>query len=109
MSSKKSDQDTSSIEKGAHELEHNATVTLANQKDLDISLALPGMAGVHDDDDLDPAVSRRVKRKLDRRILPLLCLLYTRTSLSLPWLPIPALIFYILYSFIYLIFILPLL
>lgn len=95
MSSKKSDQDTSSIEKGAHELEHNATIALANQKDLDISLTLPGMAGVHDDDDLDPEVSRRVKRKLDRRILPLLCLLYTRTSLYPPWLALPVLIFII--------------
>jgi hypothetical protein len=80
MSSKKSDRDTSSIEKGAHELEHNATVALADQKTLDISLALPGMAGVHDDNELDPADSLRVKRKLDRRILPLLFLLYTRTS-----------------------------
>jgi hypothetical protein len=41
-------------------------------KQLDISLALPGMLGVHEDDELDPAESRRVKKKLDWRILPLL-------------------------------------
>ena len=81
MSDKKSDPDTSSVEKGAHELDHNATVSLANQRTLDISLALPGVAGVHDDDELDPMDSLRVRRKLDRRIIPLLMLLYTRTSL----------------------------
>jgi hypothetical protein len=43
-------------------------------KQLDISLALPGMLGEHDDEELDPAEARRVKRKLDRRILPLLML-----------------------------------
>jgi hypothetical protein len=41
-------------------------------KQLDISLVLPGMLGEHGDDELDPAESRRVKRKLDWRILPLL-------------------------------------
>ncbi|CAG8694936.1 386_t:CDS:2, partial [Acaulospora colombiana] len=41
-------------------------------KQLDISLALPGMLGVHKDDEVDPAESRRVKRKLDWRIVPLL-------------------------------------
>jgi hypothetical protein len=43
-------------------------------KELDISLALPGMLGEHDDDELDPVEARRVKRKLDWRILPLLFL-----------------------------------
>ena len=76
--------DTSPFEKGAHELEGNDLITLANQNALDISLALPGMAGVHDDSELDPADSLRVKRRLDRRILPLLFLLYTR--MSGPWL-----------------------
>jgi hypothetical protein len=42
-------------------------------KELDISLALPGMLGEHDDE-LDPVEARRVKRKLDLRILPLLML-----------------------------------
>ena len=76
--SKKSDPDTSSIEKGSHE--HDDTVALANQKELDISLALPGVAGVHNDNEIDPVVSLRVKRKLDRHLLPLLSLLYTRMS-----------------------------
>ena len=84
MSSKKSDPDTSSIEKGARELEHDDIVLLADQKALDISLALPGVVGVHDDSELDPADSLRVKRKLDRRILPLLFSLYTRTSYRVP-------------------------
>ncbi|CAG8616840.1 11937_t:CDS:1, partial [Acaulospora colombiana] len=43
-------------------------------KQLDVSLALPGMLGEHDDEELDPVEARRVKRKLDRRILPLLML-----------------------------------
>jgi hypothetical protein len=43
-------------------------------KELDISLALPGMLGEHDDEELDPIEARRVKRKLDWRILPLLFL-----------------------------------
>jgi hypothetical protein len=42
-------------------------------KELDISLALPGMLGEHDDE-LDPVEARRVKRILDLRILPLLML-----------------------------------
>lgn len=71
------DPDTSSIEKGTQELEQNDTVALANQKPFDISLALPGVAGVHDDSGLDPADRLRVKRKLDR---PILFLLYTCTS-----------------------------
>ena len=79
-SSKKSDPDTSSIEKGPHELEHSNVVLIPNQRTLDVSLGLPGVTGVHDDSELDPADSRRVKRKLDRRILPLLFSLYTRTS-----------------------------
>ena len=78
-SSKASDPDTGSIEKRTHQLEQNDTVALPNQMGFDISLALPGVAGVHDDSELDPADSFRVKRKLDRRILPLLFLLYTRT------------------------------
>jgi hypothetical protein len=43
-------------------------------KELDISLALPGMLGEHDDDELDPVEAKRVKRKLDWKILPLLFL-----------------------------------
>jgi hypothetical protein len=43
-------------------------------KELDISLALPGMLGEHDEDELDPTEARRIKRKLDWRILPLLFL-----------------------------------
>ncbi|PVF97423.1 MFS general substrate transporter [Serendipita vermifera] len=46
-------------------------------KQLDVSLALPGMLGEHDDDELDPVESNRVKRKLDLRILPLLMTVYT--------------------------------
>lgn len=46
-------------------------------RQLDVSLALPGMTGVHEEDELDPAESRAVKRKLDWRIMPLLCLIYT--------------------------------
>ncbi|PVF97420.1 MFS general substrate transporter [Serendipita vermifera] len=46
-------------------------------KELDVSLALPGMLGEHGDDELDRIEARRVKRKLDRRILPLLMLVYT--------------------------------
>ena len=76
LQSKKSDPDTSSIEKG----EQNDIVTLANQRALDISLALPGVAGVHSDNEIDPVDSLRVKRKLDRYILPILCLLYTCMS-----------------------------
>ena len=86
MSDKKSD---SSIEKGAQELD---TVALADQRTLDISLALPGVAGVHEDDDLDPAESSRVRNKLDRRILPLLFLLYTRMSPPSPMPPPPLII-----------------
>jgi hypothetical protein len=39
---------------------------------LDISLELPGMLGVHEEDELDPVEAKRVKRKLDVRIIPLL-------------------------------------
>jgi hypothetical protein len=39
---------------------------------LDISLELPGMLGVHKEDELDPVEAKRVKRKLDVRIIPLL-------------------------------------
>ncbi|PVF93085.1 MFS general substrate transporter [Serendipita vermifera] len=46
-------------------------------KQLDISLALPGMLGVHEEDELDPVEARRVKRKLDGRIIPLLMAIYT--------------------------------
>ncbi|PVF97422.1 MFS general substrate transporter [Serendipita vermifera] len=46
-------------------------------KELDISLALPGMLGIHEEDKVDPIEAGRVKRKLDRRILPLLMLVYT--------------------------------
>ncbi|KAG8855945.1 hypothetical protein FRB91_001465 [Serendipita sp. 411] len=49
----------------------------AAAKDLDISLALPGMTGVHEEDDLDPYESKRVKRKIDWRVMPLLCAIYT--------------------------------
>lgn len=60
------------------DLEHPAPPILGKDgqagKELDISLALPGMLGEHDDDELDPAEARRVKAKLDRRILPLLML-----------------------------------
>jgi hypothetical protein len=61
------------------DLEPAVTPTLGKDsgqanKELDISLALPGMLGEHGDDELDPAEARRVKRKLDRRILPLLML-----------------------------------
>jgi hypothetical protein len=42
-------------------------------EEFDVSLRLPGMLGVHEDNDLDPAESKRVKRKLDWRIIPLLC------------------------------------
>ena len=76
LQSKKSDPDTSSIEKG----EQNDIITLAKQRALDISLALPGVAGVHNDNEIDPVDSLRVKRKLDRHILPILCLLYTCMS-----------------------------
>jgi hypothetical protein len=60
------------------DLEH-ADATLGKDggqigKELDISLALPGMLGVHEEDELDPVEAARVKRKLDRRILPLLML-----------------------------------
>jgi hypothetical protein len=41
-------------------------------RQLDVSLALPGMLGEHDEDEVDPVESKRVKRKLDLRILPLL-------------------------------------
>ena len=75
-----SDKGTDSIEKDSGELEQNAIFVSANHKTLDISLAL---AGIHDDSELDPADSLRVKRKLDRHLLPLLFLLYTRTS-SIP-------------------------
>jgi hypothetical protein len=40
--------------------------------ELDVSLALPGMTGVHDEDELHTDEARAVKRKLDWRILPLL-------------------------------------
>jgi MFS family permease len=46
-------------------------------QEFDVSLKLPGMLGVHDDDEVDPAESKRVKRKLDWHILPLLCGIYT--------------------------------
>ncbi|PVF93087.1 MFS general substrate transporter [Serendipita vermifera] len=46
-------------------------------RQLDVSLALPGMLGVHEDDELDQLEARRVKRKLDWRILPLLFAIYT--------------------------------
>ena len=82
--SKKSDPDTSSIEKGAQELEHNDILVVSNQNALDVSLAIKGVVGVHDDSELDPVDSLRVKNKLDRRILPLLFSLYTRTSYLLP-------------------------
>jgi ACS family allantoate permease-like MFS transporter len=72
---KKSDNDSGSIEKGVHEID---LPVLANQHALDVSLTLPGMAGVHDDNEIDPAESARVKRKLDLHLLPLLFLLYTR-------------------------------
>ena len=73
---------TDSIEKDSGELEgqKNPIVVSADPQTLDISLAL---TGIHDDIELDPADSLRVKRKLDRHLLPLLFLLYTRTS-SLP-------------------------
>lgn len=45
-----------------------------NTKNLDVSLALPGMTGEHDKDELDPAEAHAVKVKLDWRILPLLFL-----------------------------------
>lgn len=47
-------------------------------KELDVSLVLPGMLGEHDEEELDPVEATRVKRKVDRRILPLLMLVYTR-------------------------------
>jgi hypothetical protein len=39
---------------------------------LDVTLVLPGMTGVHDEDELHTAEARAVKKKLDWRILPLL-------------------------------------
>ena len=40
--------------------------------ELDVSLVLPGMTGIHDEDELHTDEARAVKKKLDWRILPLL-------------------------------------
>jgi hypothetical protein len=39
---------------------------------LDVSLVLPGMTGVHNEEVLNTDEARAVKKKLDWRILPLL-------------------------------------
>jgi MFS family permease len=44
-------------------------------QEFDVSLRLPGMVGLHEDD-VDPVESRKVKRKLDWHILPLLFSIY---------------------------------
>jgi MFS family permease len=46
-------------------------------QEFDVSLKLPGMLGMHDEAEIDPVESKRVKRKLDWHILPLLCAIYT--------------------------------
>jgi hypothetical protein len=71
----KDDKSSSHDEKHGHEdLETPALPTILKDGDaraaLDVSLALPGMTGVHEELDTDEA--RAVKRKLDWRILPLL-------------------------------------
>jgi hypothetical protein len=80
MEKKDSSSSSQNQDKNDHssDLEH-AEPTLGKDdgqigRDLDISLALPGMLGVHEEDELDPVEAARVKRKLDRRILPLLML-----------------------------------
>jgi len=44
----------------------------ASGQALDVSLVLPGITGVHNEDELHTEEARAVKRKLDWRILPLL-------------------------------------
>lgn len=77
MSAKKDDSSSSHDEKQDPEAGAIDVPVLvagdAKGSALDIALTLPGMTGVHKDDELDPAESRRVKRKLDMRIVPLLC------------------------------------
>jgi hypothetical protein len=72
----KRDSSTSSHEKD-HPDPETAFPTLRKDgiqtdNQLDISLTLPGMLGVHEEDELDPIEARTVKRKLDGRVLPLL-------------------------------------
>jgi hypothetical protein len=72
----KRDSSTSSHEKDHPDPEPAFPVLgkdgVQTDKQLDISLTLPGMLGVHEEDELDPIEARSVKRKLDGRVLPLL-------------------------------------
>lgn len=83
LGNKESNQSTSSLdEKHSPQLSHtDSTVDVTKSSDgVDVVAKL--LSGHAEDAEMSPEAAKKIRNKLDRNMLPLLFILYTRTSSS---------------------------